>query len=313
MSMRKISTKGDTGGNSESGGDVNQKALKAGTWYVVSDISVKAIAFLTMPLFTRLMSTSDYGLVATFSSWCAMLLVFGTLNLNYSIGRAKLDYPGRLVEYVGSARLLSAIVTAAVSAAALFLLEPISAFLGMSKALTLLLLAYLFFMPSVQFAQSRYRYEYRYWGNIFISAFITVFSVVFSLVLILVFDERKYLGRAVGLVLPPVLLSIFFWISSLKEKSLKANTEFWKYGLVMSLPLILHTVSLNILAQSDRVLITKYCGESMTGIYSVAYGYAATMSIVMVCMPVMPNSRPCFMTNTSQAAGTRYAKRSNPS
>lgn len=73
-------------------------AFQAGLWYVVSSVMVKAVSLLTTPIFTRILSQTDYGITATFSSWYALLLTFCTLNLTYSIGRAKLDFPGKHFE-----------------------------------------------------------------------------------------------------------------------------------------------------------------------------------------------------------------------
>lgn len=44
---------------------------------------------------------------------------------------------------------------------------------------------------------------------------------------------------------------------------------------------MVHTVSLNILSQSDRLLITKYCGADFTGIYSLAYSYALLINLII--------------------------------
>ena len=48
----------------------------------------------------------------------------------------------------------------------------------------------------------------------------------------------------------------------------------------MSGPLILHTVSMNILSQSDRIFISKICGSEVTGIYSLIYNYGILLNIV---------------------------------
>lgn len=58
------------------------------------------------------------------------------------------------------------------------------------------------------------------------------------------------------------------------------NKEYWKYGLQISVPLVWHTVSLSVLAQSDRIFIAKYCGQSDVAIYSMAYNYGAMLSVI---------------------------------
>ena len=114
-------------------------AFQAGLWYVVSSVMVKAVSLLTTPIFTRILSQTDYGITATFSSWYALLLTFCTLNLTYSIGRAKLDFPGKLEEYISSMQLLSAVVTGGISLVLLVFLKPVSRFLELDPRMKLLL------------------------------------------------------------------------------------------------------------------------------------------------------------------------------
>ena len=73
-----------------------KQALKSGVWYTISSISVKAILIITTPLFTRLMTTAEYGASSTFTTWFTVLNVICSLNLWYSVGRAKLDFTGKL-------------------------------------------------------------------------------------------------------------------------------------------------------------------------------------------------------------------------
>ena len=93
-------------------------------------------------------------------------------------------------------------------------------------------------------------------------------------------DGDKALYRIIGITLPTIVLSIFIWICTLKNHNVCYNKEYWKYGWALSGPLILHTVSMNILSQSDRIFISKICGAEATGIYSLAYNYGILLSIV---------------------------------
>jgi O-antigen/teichoic acid export membrane protein len=258
-----------------------KKALKAGAWYTVSSIAVKAIAIITTPIFTRMLSTYDYGISSTFVSWYTLLAIFSSLNLTYSIGRAKQDFEGQLEKYVGSMQVLSALFSLLLDAVMLIFIEPLSKVMELNPGLMVLLCCYLFFEPAITFTQSRFRYSYNYKGNIAISLFVAISNVATTFAFILALETDKYYGKVLGNVIPCVLLSLFFWILAIKNKSLSINSEYWKYGLKISLPLILHTVSLNILSQSDRILISKFCGSEYTGIYSLAYNYAILINIVM--------------------------------
>lgn len=260
--------------------NITAKALKAGIWYTVSTILVRATGIITTPVFTRLMSTNDYGIVATFNSWQSLLVIIFSLNLGYSIGRAKLDFKGKLNQYEGSMCFLSLFVTFCACVAAAIFLKPLLNLMELDGTMMAVLALNLLFTPIVIFHQNKLRYEYRYKGNIAISVFTTVAGVIFSLSFIWCFSHAKYFGKALGTTLPSVVLGIVFLILMARKKVLKPNRVFWNYGMHLSLPMVAHTVSLNLLAQSDRIVITKFCGTEWTGIYSLAYQYALLISIV---------------------------------
>ena len=47
----------------------SSKAIKAGVWYTISAVLLRSISIITTPIFTRLLSTEDYGVVTSFTSW----------------------------------------------------------------------------------------------------------------------------------------------------------------------------------------------------------------------------------------------------
>ena len=255
-------------------------ALKAGVWYVVSSVMVKAISIITTPLFTRMLSTSEYGTVQTFTSWHGLLLPFFTLNLTYSIGRAKLDFPGRLDEYIGSMQTLATLWSALLTLIALACLEPVAALLDLTRFQTVLLLAYLLFQIAILMQQNGYRYTYQYKQNIAIAWYSAVVSSLLSIALILILKEKRDDLRIIGFVAPTAALSVFLWGKSIRSRSVCIRREYWAHGLKLALPLILHNVSLHILSQSDRIFITKIWGKTDTAYYSLAYSVGALLTIV---------------------------------
>lgn len=258
-----------------------EKVLIAGVWYTISTVFVKAISVITMPIYTRLLSMHDYGVASTFSSWYSLMLVICSLDLAMSIGRAKQDYGSELKKYVGSLQVLSGLFSVILFSFCGFFLPQISALTEMNYGLLMILAIYLLFSPAVSFAQTNYRYEYRYKENIAIMIFISVTTVLASLVLIYVVPTNKYYGKVIGSAIPTVALGVYYWISGLSNGRLSINTSHWKYALTISAPMIIHSLSLNALATSDRVVITKLVGAEATGIYTLAYQYALLMNVVM--------------------------------
>ena len=56
---------------------------KASVSYAVCSIFQRCLAFITVPLFSRLLTTEQYGQFSVYQSWSNMLAIFTTLNLAY--------------------------------------------------------------------------------------------------------------------------------------------------------------------------------------------------------------------------------------
>ncbi len=208
-------------------------------------------------------------------------MIFCSLNLVYSIGRAKLDFPGKINEYVGSMQMLALFASFVISFVMLIAMKPLSRFMELNTNLILLLVFNMVIYPVIPLWGSKFKYQYRYKENIGITAYITIASVLISLLVILQFQSDRYYAKILGAIITTAILSISLWIISVRKRYLCVNTTYWKYGLTISLPLVLHTLSLNVLAQSDRIMITKFVGAKETGIYSLAYNYAILVNIVL--------------------------------
>ena len=51
------------------------KAFKAGVWYVVGNFLAKAAGFITTPFFTRILTKSEIGNFANLTSWIEIFAV----------------------------------------------------------------------------------------------------------------------------------------------------------------------------------------------------------------------------------------------
>lgn len=74
---------------------LNRLALRAGLFYVISQLFVRGITFLTTPVFTRLLSNEQYNQVQIFESWLLLFAPVMSLCLWRSVERAKYDVKDR--------------------------------------------------------------------------------------------------------------------------------------------------------------------------------------------------------------------------
>ena len=255
-----------------------QNAFKAGIWYTISTLVVRSISIISTPAYTRMMSKADYGISGTFNTWYSLLAIICSLNVGYSIGRAKVDFGDQFDKYIGSLQILCIVITTFIFIPIFAFIRPIESFAGIDKKSILLLFFYLLFGTVVSIYQGKYRFRYEYKQNIIVSIFISISTVLFSLLFIWILPE-KYLGKIIGTVIPPVILGIVFWIISIKRNYISFNKEYIRYAIVFSAPLIIHSISIYILGQSDRLMVKHYCGDSEAGVYTLIYQYAILVSL----------------------------------
>ena len=70
------------------------KPAKASLWFLICSFLQKGISTITTPIFTRLLSTAEYGNYSVFNSWLGIVSIVVTLDLFagvYTQGLVKFD------------------------------------------------------------------------------------------------------------------------------------------------------------------------------------------------------------------------------
>lgn len=118
-----------------------------------------------------------------------------------------------------------------------------------------------------------------------ISVCVAIFLISYIL------KKDLYLGKIIPEALTIIIFAIILSICYTKKGF---NTAYIKHALKISVPLILHGAALNILSNSDRIMITWLADASQAGIYSLVYSlgmvtYAITVSIDGIWIPWFTN------------------------
>ena len=57
------------------------KPAKSAFWFVLCTLIQKALAFITVPIFTRIMPAEQYGIYNLYQTWSGILVVICTMNM----------------------------------------------------------------------------------------------------------------------------------------------------------------------------------------------------------------------------------------
>ena len=260
----------------------NHKVVKAGSWYILTDFFIKGITFLTIPIFTRLLSTEDYGIVSLYTTWVSIFTVVLGLSLNSSITKAKYDFKEDFDSYVSSIIFFSFLIFVLYILIFSIFNKKIQSIVCFSGFLFYFMLFQAYFSFIRTSLITKLRVEYKYKKISFISILINIIGVLLSIYLILyIYEDKTYKGKILGNGILIIIFGIFFLWSLLKAGNYNLiNIQYWKYALKLSLPLLFASLSNLINSQFDRIVINQYIGESATGLYSFAYNVGMVVTVI---------------------------------
>lgn len=251
------------------------KALKAGIWYVLSQLFVRSISFLATPIFSRLLTTAQFGQVKLFESWLQILLPILTLSLYSSVEKAFYEFPDKFDEYLSSIQFLSFVSLIFFCLFVIPFGKPLKSLLSMNDFLLIIAFLYCFTHSSILIYQKKEKLFYRYKSNIVLTLILTFSSFAVAILAVVwgikveSLDQLAHL-RIVGFYIPQIIIGIFIIVFLLKKGKCFFNKNYWKFALKFSLPMIPYYISLQILNQSDKIMIEKLSDASKVGLFSLA-------------------------------------------
>ena len=257
------------------------RVLKAGIGYTIGNYLIKGLTFLTIPIFARIMSTSDYGTYNIFVAYEGIFLYLIGIGFETSLKKAYFKYgtlnsnSGSPLHYEGyTSTVISIIFINAAVWICLALLFRDQATKLLQLDLPSIVMLMLFSMGNavVLCYNAHVSITYNYKGYVKLGAVNAVGSIVLSILLItLVFKEKAYLGRMLGSTSVITLLALFIWAYFLKIRKPEHIKEYTSWGVKYCLPVVPHGISQVILVNFDRIMIGRMIGSDASGIYSFAY------------------------------------------
>ena len=254
--------------------------VKASLWFTMCSILQKGIQFLTVPVMTRIMSSEQYGEYSVFLSWYQIIMIFATLNMwNYVLSNGMIKYENDRDGYLSSLQGLSTLITVVLFAVYVAFSGIWEKTTSLSFPAMAIMFIELLFMPSFEYWCARKRFEYSYKDVVILSLAIAVLVPTVSIPLIILTEDKGMAAIIGRTITSAVVYAIPFVIIAVKGKKLYSK-EYWSFALKFNLPLIPHFLSVIVLQQSDRIMISNICGDDKAGIYSVAYSAAVILQIV---------------------------------
>lgn len=241
--------------------------VKAGLGYVICNFVSKGAVFLTIPIFTRIMSVEDVGVFSNLLSWQNILTVMLTLDLSASVTLAYLDFKHRLDEYLSSITILGSIITLLCYIVVICMMDTFSKWFSIPPYAMHLLFWNMLVSPASQILLTKYRVQLFYKQTIYFTLVITILPIISQFILIFALSDPLK-GRIWGYFTPHIILNLITYIYIL-HKGRYFSIQDCKYAVQICLPMLFHLLAMQIMNSSDKVMITYFLGVEKNALYTI--------------------------------------------
>lgn len=249
--------------------------------YAICSILQNCLGFITLPIFTRIMTTEQFGQFTIYSSWSAILVIFITLNLPYgSFSTAMVKFEDKRDEYIASAEAICLSFAALFFAIYLPFRKYWNNLFELPTLFIIIMVFELLANAGIMFWNGKQRFEYKYKAFIVVTLFNSLLAPILAYVLVTNTEDKGY-ARIIGYSSVTIVVGGIIFLGNLVKGKKLFNKEFWKYALGFNLPLVCYYLSQVIFNQSDRIMIDHYYGKSEAAIYGVAYTLAMILTFVL--------------------------------
>lgn len=263
----------------------NSKIIKAGAGYVIGNYLLKGITFLSAPIFTRLLTTEEYGNVSTYMSYESILYIVIGLALHSCLNTAKYKYGEKINEFISSILTLIYISLIIFGIIANVFYSFFADVFGFSRLVLNILLFHCFASSLLQLYNSYASLSYSYKSYIKITSINALSNMLLSVVLILtICRDNREMGRIIGIVLPILLISLYIICFFYKVCKPIINKEYYKFALTYSFPIIPHGISQVVLSSFDRIMIKNMVGSAAAGIYSFSHTIQLLINVAITSL-----------------------------
>ncbi|MHA1979222.1 MAG: oligosaccharide flippase family protein [Candidatus Hodarchaeales archaeon] len=253
------------------------ETMKHSQNYFIAQLVTTGLAFIAIPIFTRLFTQEDYGIVSVYNAYSVLFVTLLSANSHASVGRyyfEKKAFLGTTLVFTGLIFLISTLTF-------LVFYEPITEMMNLPSFIPFLLIPTTFVailnIIYLQIIQA----QKRSLESAVISVLRGVLSLGLAFVLVILMTENRYLGRIFGYLIVGSFLSLYFLKRIFSHATISFKKEYIQYILTYSIPLIPYALSATILAYFDRIMINDIEGAGPAGIYSLGYNIALILSMVI--------------------------------
>lgn len=258
--------------------------LKATLWFTISGFLQRGISIISTPIFTRIMSTSEYGQFSVYTAWSGILIIPATLYLyNGVINNCFIKIEKNRDYTVAALQGLSTVSSLLFLFFVLVLQSILFPAIGLTKPVIIAMLISFIFEPCIYYWSISERFDYKYKMPVIVNMLSAILHVLVCVAAVVISDNKGE-ARILSYVFVTVCIGVFFWLRNIINGKCFFDKDIWLFALAFNIPLIPHFLSEVVLNQSDKIMINIFDSTSNAGIYSISYSIASLVLIFITAL-----------------------------
>lgn len=251
---------------------ISSSILKMGSMSIIGTFLIKGVNFLTIPIFSRIMTREEYGDINVFLTYVSIFTIILSLDFFGTIGPGLLKFKGNEREFLSVGLFFTGIyavtIACLMNCTSLFWCE----LLSINKWELNILLVYSYAMYVITTKSNEYIYSFLYKENLLLNLSVALLNLGISVILIeTVFRDNAYVGRVLGAALPTVIIALGMYSHLIYRGRKLWDYKYLRHYFKGGIPLIPHNLSHLILGSSDKIMIQRLVSSMENGVYSLAY------------------------------------------
>lgn len=262
------------------------RLLKESALYSLTAIASPFIGIILVPIYTRVFSPDEYGIIELITTITALLTVFLIAGLETGIGRYFVDTGAsddkRKIASTGIAYL--AITSAIVIAVLMVFSNDLSSLLFHSSNYSNVLLVALACVPFIVLVSSfanLLRFRLQPMRAVFLALGTLLLQTALIIVFVVVMNTGM-VGIYIATLITQVVFTLMGFILTYDSYALVFSWTRLKLILAFGLPYLLLSFCYFIMTNSDRYFLNYYQGLGEVGIYGIGYKVASVIGVAVM-------------------------------
>ena len=256
-------------------------AAKASFWFIVSNIVLKGISFITTPIFTRLLDVADYGVSNLFITWEGIISIFATLSLSGGVYNVAMTKYEKDIDTVTSSLIgLTALSSISVYSVCIGINLLFPNLFELNIGYLIFMWIQTFFNATTAFWLMRKRFTFDYKKVIAYTFTNAILSPVVAIIAVSLVEENKAYAKVIGSGLWPIFIGFVIMIMLVFKGKKLYHKEYWKFALKFNIPLLPHYLASGTVGSIGKLMLNYFYNTAYVGLYGIAGSITGLMSIV---------------------------------